>query len=330
MTELLDVRDLQISFATSRGLLPAVHGLSFSVDAGETVAIVGESGSGKSITALSLLRLLHVSDAQVRGEVIFNGADILKASEADMRAIRGAQIGMIFQEPMSSLNPVMTVGRQIAETVGFHKDVTAAQASARALDMLKQVGIPAPEQRMREYPHQLSGGMRQRVMIARALACDPALVIADEPTPALDVTVQAQILDLLRALRARLGTAIVLITHDMGVVAELAQRVIILYAGRKVEEASVREIFAHPVHPYTKGLLGAIPRLRSSIGEGAGKPLAEIPGVVPSLREASSGCAFAGRCAFATTICFETTPRFEDYRPGHGVACHHMPRPLAA
>jgi peptide/nickel transport system ATP-binding protein len=330
VTDLLDVRDLRISFATSRGLLPAVHGLSFSVDAGETVAIVGESGSGKSITALSLLRLLHESDARVRGEVIFNGADILKASEAEMRAIRGARIGMIFQEPMSSLNPVMTVGRQIAETVNFHKNVTAAQASARALEMLKQVGIPAPEQRMREYPHQLSGGMRQRVMIAMALACDPALIIADEPTTALDVTVQAQILDLLRALRKRLGSAIVLITHDMGVVAELAQRVIILYAGRKVEEASVREIFAHPVHPYTKGLLGAIPRLRSSMGEGAGKPLAEIPGVVPSLREAASGCAFAGRCAFATTICFEATPRFEDYAPGHGVACHHMPRPLAA
>ena len=327
---LLDVRQLQIAFATSRGLLPAVHGLSFFVDVGETVAIVGESGSGKSITALSLMRLLRESETQIRGEIVFNGADLMKLSEPRMRAVRGAEIGMIFQEPMSSLNPVMTVGRQIAETVRFHDRVSSGQARARALEMLKQVGIPAPEQRMREYPHQLSGGMRQRVMIAIALVCEPSLLIADEPTTALDVTVQAQILDLMRQLKSRLGSAIILITHDMGVVAELAQRVIIMYAGSKVEEASVRDIFSRPVHPYTKGLLGAIPRLGASLGNGGDQPLAEISGVVPSLREAAPGCAFADRCAFATAVCFETTPIFEMVAPGHGVACHHVPRPSAA
>ena len=231
---------------------------------------------------------------------------------------------------MSSLNPVMTVGRQIAEVVSFHKSALATPASARALQMLKLVGIPAPEQRMREYPHQLSGGMRQRVMIAIAIACDPALLIADEPTSSLDVTVQAQILDLMRQLRSRLGSAIILITHDMGVVAELAQRVIIMYAGRKVEEASVREIFARPIHPYTRGLLEAIPRLGSSLGGDAAQPLSEIPGAVPSLREATAGCAFSARCKFATTVCAEVTPRFETVASAHGVACHHVPQPLPA
>jgi peptide/nickel transport system ATP-binding protein len=327
---LLDVRQLQIAFATSRGLLPAVHGLSFSVHVGETVAIVGESGSGKSITALSLMRLLPEPETQIRGEIVFNSADLRKLSEPRMRAVRGAEIGMIFQEPMSSLNPVMTVGRQIAETVRFHNRVSSGQARARALEMLKQVGIPAPEQRMREYPHQLSGGMRQRVMIAIALVCEPSLLIADEPTTALDVTVQAQILDLMRQLRSRLGSAIILITHDMGVVAELAQRVIIMYVGSKVEEASVRDIFARPVHPYTKGLLAAIPRLGASLGKGGAEPLSEISGVVPGLREAAPGCAFADRCAFATAVCFEVTPIFETVAPGHGVACHHVRRPLPA
>jgi peptide/nickel transport system ATP-binding protein len=330
MTALLEVRDLHIAFATSQGLLPAVHGLSFRVEAGETVAIVGESGSGKSITALSLLRLLPEPETQIRGEVIFNSSDLLQASEPNMRAIRGDQIAMIFQEPMSSLNPVMTIGRQIAEAVSFHKNASATPANARALQMLKLVGIPAPEQRMGEYPHQLSGGMRQRVMIAIAIACDPALLIADEPTSSLDVTIQAHILDLMRQLRSRLGSAIILITHDMGVVAELAQRVIIMYAGRKVEEASVREIFARPLHPYTRGLLDAIPRLGSSLGRDAGKPLSEIPGVVPSLREATVGCAFAPRCKFATAICLEITPAFEAVTSGHGAACHHVPHPLPA
>lgn len=327
---LLEVTNLKIAFATSRGLLPAVHGISFAVNAGETVAIVGESGSGKSITALSLLRLLKEEEAAIEGEIVFKGQDLLKLSEPKMRAVRGAEISMIFQEPMSSLNPVMTVGRQIAESVSLHKNVSAAEAKAHALRMLVQVGIPAPEQRMREYPHQLSGGMRQRVMTAMALACDPALLIADEPTTALDVTVQAQILDLMRELKSRLGSAIILITHDMGVVAELAQRVIIMYAGYIVEEASAQDIFERPCHPYTKGLLGAIPRLGSSSGPNAGKSLTEIPGVVPSLREATPGCAFAARCARATAICIELTPPLEQVASSHSVACHHLPRPLAA
>ncbi|MEH2470876.1 peptide/nickel transport system ATP-binding protein [Nitrobacteraceae bacterium AZCC 2161] len=326
---LLEVKDLHIAFATSRGLLPAVHGISFSVDAGETVAIVGESGSGKSITAMSLLRLLKEPETQIRGEIVFKGRDLLKASEPGMRAIRGDEISMIFQEPMSALNPVMTVGQQIAEAISLHKNVSAVDARAHALRMLIQVGIPAPERRMREYPHQLSGGMRQRVMTAMALACEPALLIADEPTTALDVTVQAQILDLMRELKSRLGSAIILITHDMGVVAELAQRVIIMYAGRKVEEASTEDIFARPSHPYTIGLLGAIPRLGSSSGPDAGKPLTEIPGVVPSLREARAGCAFAARCAFATSVCFEVMPVLEAVASGHTVACHHIQLPLA-
>jgi peptide/nickel transport system ATP-binding protein len=327
---LLDVRDLKICFATSHGLLPAVHGISLKVRAGETVAIVGESGSGKSITALSLLRLLKEPDTQIGGEILFKGTDLLKASQTQMRAVRGDEISMIFQEPMSSLNPVITVGSQIAESVSLHKKVSRAEARAHALRMLVQVGIPAPEQRMKEYPHQLSGGMRQRVMTAMALVCEPALLIADEPTTALDVTVQAQILDLMRDLQARLGSAIILITHDMGVVAELAQRVMIMYAGRKVEEASVADIFARPSHPYTIGLLGAIPRRGSSSGPDSGKPLMEIPGVVPSLREAGKGCVFAPRCTFASSICFEVTPPLKGIGDGHTVACHHSREALDA
>jgi peptide/nickel transport system ATP-binding protein len=327
---LLEVNNLQIAFATSSGLLPAVHGTSFTVDAGETVAIVGESGSGKSITALSLLRLLKEPETKISGEILFRGRDLLTLSEPKMRAVRGQEISMIFQEPMSSLNPVMTVGRQIAEAISLHKKISTAEANAHALAMLIRVGIPAPEQRMREYPHQLSGGMRQRVMTAIALACDPALLIADEPTTALDVTVQAQILDLMRELKSRLGSAIILITHDMGVVAELAQRVIIMYAGRIVEQASSQEMFERPSHPYTKGLLGAIPRLGSSVGTNTRKPLTEIPGVVPSLREATSGCAFAARCARATSICTEVNPPLEKITSSHSVACHHFLRPLAA
>jgi peptide/nickel transport system ATP-binding protein len=327
---LLEVNDLQISFATSGGLLPAVHGISFEVRIGETIAIVGESGSGKSITALSLLRLLKEPETQIRGEVRFKGRDLLKASPSELRAVRGDQISMIFQEPMSSLNPVMTVGRQIAESVSLHQKISTADAKAHALRMLIQVGISAPDQRMKEYPHQLSGGMRQRVMTAMALACEPALLIADEPTTALDVTVQAQILDLMRELKSRLGSAIILITHDMGVVAELAQRVMIMYAGRKVEEASTEDIFARPSHPYTIGLLGAIPRLGSSFGPDAGRQLTEIPGVVPSLREAGSGCAFAARCRYANPVCFEVTPVLQAIGPDHTVACHHTSEVVAA
>ena len=333
MTALLEVEDLQTHFGTPDGVVRAVEGLSFHIDAGETLAIVGESGCGKSVTSMSILRLIQEPPGKMRGAIRFNGRDLLNLPEAEMRTLRGGDIAMIFQEPMTSLNPVLTIGRQIGETVRLHEGLSARQAEARAVDMLTLVGIPAPGRRVREYPHQLSGGMRQRVMIAMALACNPKLLIADEPTTALDVTIQAQILDLMRDLKIRLGSAILLITHDLGVVAEMAQRVVVMYAGRKVEEGPVGEIFANPQHPYTRGLLGAVPKLGSSlVGGGRGK-LAEIPGQVPSLRQRIVGCAFASRCVSATDLCREIAPAVEEKRPGHRVACHYaeyeMPRAAA-
>jgi peptide/nickel transport system ATP-binding protein len=247
-----------------------------------------------------------------------------------MRTIRGNAISMIFQEPMTSLNPVLTVGRQIGETLRLHQGMSANQAEQKAIEMLILVGIPAPERRVREYPHQLSGGMRQRVMIAMALACNPRLLIADEPTTALDVTIQAQILDLMRDLQKRLGSAIMLITHDLGVVAEMAERVVVMYAGRKVEEAAVGEIFARPMHPYTQGLLGAVPKLGSSLHEGGRSRLAEIPGLVPSLRKPIVGCAFAGRCDYATDLCRQVAPAIEAKASAHLVACHYAKQRVAA
>jgi peptide/nickel transport system ATP-binding protein len=323
---LLQVENLRTAF----GSTVVVDGLSFSVEAGETLAIVGESGSGKSVTAMSIMRLLQTPPARLEGKVMFKGRDLLSLSEAEMRQVRGAQISMVFQEPMSSLNPVLTVGDQIAEAVKLHQRVSHAEAWRRALDMLTLVGIPAPERRIREYPHKLSGGMRQRVVIAMALACDPALLIADEPTTALDVTVQAQILDLIRAQKARLGSAVILITHDLGVVAELADRVIVMYAGRVVEEAKVADLFANPRHPYTRGLLAAMPRLGSSLGGCGRGRLVEIPGVVPSLKEPIVGCAFAPRCAVVEPCCQERAPALECGAPDHAVACHRNKLPTAA
>ena len=247
-----------------------------------------------------------------------------------MRDIRGNAISMIFQEPMTSLNPVLTVGRQIGETVQLHQGMNARDAEKKAVEMLTLVGIPAPARRVKEYPHQLSGGMRQRVMIAMALACNPRLLIADEPTTALDVTIQAQILDLMRDLKTRLGSAIMLITHDLGVVAEMAERVIVMYAGRKVEEAPVYEIFARPLHPYTRGLIGAVPKLGSSLVEGPRGKLAEISGLVPSLRQRIVGCPFAGRCELATDLCRQVAPAIEPKAEGHLVACHYAERRMAA
>ena len=320
---LLDVQDLQTQFDTPDGTVRAVQGLSFSIDAGETVAIVGESGCGKSVTSLSILRLIAMPPGRLMGQVMFDGRDLLQLPEAEMRRLRGNAISMIFQEPMTSLNPVLTVGRQIGEALRLHQGLDRAAATARAVEMLDLVGISAPTRRVREFPHQLSGGMRQRVMIAMALACNPKLLIADEPTTALDVTIQAQILDLMRDLKTRLGSAIMLITHDLGVVAEMAERVIVMYAGRKVEEAPVRELFARPLHPYTRGLLGAVPRLGSSL-HGAGRTkLAEIPGLVPSLRAVIPGCPFAGRCAMATEHCRTVAPAVEAKAPGHLAACHY-------
>jgi peptide/nickel transport system ATP-binding protein len=272
---------------------------------------------------MSILRLLPEPQAQISGRIDFDGQDLLTLSEPEMRKIRGNRIGMIFQEPMSSLNPVMTVGDQIEEAVRLHRRMSGRDARARVMELLTLVGIPAPAQRIHEYPHQLSGGMRQRVMIAMALACDPALLIADEPTTALDVTVQAQILDLMQELKQRLGSAIILITHDLGVVSDVAQRVIIMYAGRKVEEATTRDIFRRPRHPYTIGLLGAIPRPGSSLDDDSPERLVEIAGVVPDLSEVICGCPFAPRCAHATATCVNVAPHLVQVSPTHVVACHY-------
>ena len=308
----------------------AVDDISLSVGAGRAIGIVGESGCGKSVTSMSILRLIQEPPGKIAGSIRFEGRDLLTVSEQEMRGIRGNAISMIFQEPMTSLNPVLTVGQQIGETVRLHQGMNARDAEAKAVDMLTLVGIPAPERRVREYPHQLSGGMRQRVMIAMALACNPKLLIADEPTTALDVTIQAQILDLMRDLKTRMGSAIMLITHDLGVVAEMAQRVVVMYAGRKVEEAPVNEIFAHPMHPYTRGLLGAVPKLGSSLDEGNRPRLAEIAGLVPSLRKPIVGCAFAGRCSMVTDVCRTVAPAIERKAPGHSAACHYAGQMVAA
>jgi len=319
---LLEIENLQTHFRTPDGVNRAVDGVSFHVEAGETLAVVGESGCGKSVTAMSILRLIPEPPGKIAGRISFQGRDLLELSEREMRNIRGNEISMIFQEPMTSLNPVLTVGRQIGETLRLHQGLSRQQAEAKAVEMLTLVGIPEPQRRVREYPHQLSGGMRQRVMIAIALACNPKLLIADEPTTALDVTIQAQILDLMRDLKHRVGAAIVLITHDLGVVAEVAERVVVMYAGRKVEEAPVGPLFRTPRHPYTQGLLGSVPKLGSSLA-GTETRLSEIPGLVPSLKSKIPGCVFAGRCPHATDLCRQVAPALEEKAPGHVAACHY-------
>jgi peptide/nickel transport system ATP-binding protein len=321
----IEVQDLQTYFYTRAGLVKAVDGVSFSLRRGEMLAIVGESGCGKSVTALSLMRLVADPPGRiVGGSVRLGDIDLIGLDEAAMRLVRGKEISMIFQEPMTSLNPVMTVGRQIAEAIMLHEVASRRAALARTVEMLQLVGIPDPRQRVREYPHQLSGGMRQRAMIAMALACNPKVLIADEPTSALDVTIQAQILDLISKLRAELGTAVILITHDLGVVAETAERVIVMYAGRKVEEAPVDDLFAHPMHPYTRGLINSIPRLAAMRREKArAERLQEIPGIVPALSNLPPGCSFAPRCAFASDTCRREYPAYEAKRAGHWAACWH-------
>jgi peptide/nickel transport system ATP-binding protein len=321
-TPLLDVRDLAVEFRGRTGTVRAVDGLSFQVMPGETLAIVGESGCGKSVTALSILRLLTEPAGRiVGGSVLLQGRDLAELSEREMRRVRGRDISMIFQEPMTSLNPVLDIGRQIGEALTLHLKLSKVEAKARAIDMLRLVQIPEPERRLAQYPHELSGGMRQRVMIAMALACDPKLLIADEPTTALDVTIQAQILDIVRDLAGRFGMATVLITHDLGVVAETAERVLVMYAGRKVEEAPVRALLRSPRHPYTAGLLGAVPKLGSSISGAPSRRLSEIKGTVPSLREPIVGCAFAPRCALAIEMCARVAPPLETVAAGHLAAC---------
>ena len=325
---LLEVEGLKTYFFTRDGVVRAVDGVSFSVERRETLAIVGESGCGKSVTSLSILRLIASPPGRtVGGQVLFEGADLLALQEGEMRKIRGDAISMIFQEPMTSLNPVLTIGRQIAEVLELHRGLSKEDAGRRAIEMLKLVHIPEPERRVRQYPHELSGGMRQRVMIAMALACEPRLLIADEPTTALDVTIQAQILDLMRELQARTGAAIVLITHDLGVVAEMAERVVVMYAGRKVEEGPVNALFARPRHPYTRGLLDSTPKL-SEGKRACMSRLSEIAGTVPSLAEPIIGCAFAPRCAYATARCRSEYPPLEEKLPGHRVACWESDRML--
>ena len=321
---LLDVANLRTYFYLRHGILKAVDGVSFRLKPHETLAIVGESGCGKSMTALSLMRLIPEPPGKiVAGSVMLDGTDLLTLDEPAMRQVRGKDISMIFQEPMTSLNPVMTVGNQIAEALLLHEGLSRKDALRRAVDILKLVRMPEAEQRLKEYPHQLSGGMRQRVMIAMALACNPKVLIADEPTTALDVTIQAQILDIILDLQKKLGTAVILITHDLGVVAETAQRVIVMYAGKKVEEAPVGDLFARPLHPYTHGLMASIPRLELMRGgTGATKHrLEEIPGIVPALTNLPPGCPFAPRCPYAVDLCRREMPAYEEKQPGHWAAC---------
>ncbi|MCY4230901.1 MAG: ABC transporter ATP-binding protein [Alphaproteobacteria bacterium] len=328
----LDVKDLQTWFYTRQGIVKAVDGVSFNLRKGETLGIVGESGCGKSITALSVMRLVPDPPGRIiGGRVILDGKDLQALNEAEMRLVRGNEISMIFQEPMTSLNPVLTIGYQIAEALMLHRDMGRTEALLRAVEMLDMMRIPEPAQRAKEYPHQLSGGMRQRAMIAMALACNPKVLIADEPTTALDVTIQAQILDLIVRLQKELGTAVIMITHDLGVVAETTQRIIVMYAGRKVEEADVVPLFTNPMHPYTHGLMASVPRLAIMSGAQAGaERLEEIPGIVPPLNNLPPGCAFAPRCRFADDRCRAEYPPYHEKQPGHWAACWHSERLFGA
>jgi peptide/nickel transport system ATP-binding protein len=325
---ILEVRDLHTQFDTLDGVVRAVDGVSFELARGETLGIVGESGCGKSVTALSILRLIPTETGRIAsGSIRFEDEELTVLSEEAMKRLRGHRISMIFQEPMTSLNPVLTVGTQIAENVARHLGVSWRAARDRACEMLDLVRIADSRRRLDEYPHQLSGGMRQRVMIAMALSCDPQVLIADEPTTALDVTIQAQILDLMLELKEKTGTAIVLITHDLGVVAETTQRVVVMYAGRKVEEAPVEVLFEEPLHPYTRGLMRAIPRLDIEADAAGTRPrLQEIPGLVPNLTRPIVGCAFAPRCSFATDRCRAEPPPLVDAGAGHTVACWEVER----
>ncbi len=317
---LLEIRGLQTEFATDDGTVRAVDGVDLHIERGETLGVVGESGCGKSVTALSVLKLIAMPPGRIAaGQILWQGRDLVPLDADGMRAIRAKEIAMVFQEPMTSLNPVYTVGEQIAEVIRLHESLGRRAAHARAIEMLSLVRIAQPERRINDYPHQFSGGMRQRVMIAMALSCKPKLLIADEPTTALDVTIQAQILDLLAELQARLGMAVMLITHAMGVIAESAQRVVVMYAGKVVEEATVADLFANPRHPYTQGLIRSIPRIDTAAQ--AKQRLEAIKGMVPSLVDPPPGCRFAPRCKFARDECTRGVPPLREVRPGHRAAC---------
>ncbi len=318
--KVLEIEDLKTHFFTRDGVVRAVDGVSYHVLKGETLGVVGESGCGKSVTALSVLRLIAKPGRIVQGKIKMSGRNLLELSDEEMRSIRGNDVSMIFQEPMTSLNPVLTLGRQISETIMLHQGLSKKDAWDKSIEMLKLVRIPEAERRVHEYPFQMSGGMRQRVMIAMALSCNPKVLLADEPTTALDVTIQAQILHLMLELKEKTGTAIVLITHDLGVVAETCQRVVVMYAGKKVEEATADELFERPLHPYTVGLMKSVPRLDRAATENPGR-LMEIPGMVPSLKNMPPGCAFQPRCPFATERCKVEIPAFEMKASGHYAAC---------
>jgi peptide/nickel transport system ATP-binding protein len=319
-TPLLAVEDLHTHFDTPRGRVRAVDGVSFSLDRGQTLGIVGESGCGKSVTALSIMKLIPQPPGKiVEGQILYNGTDLVTMPANKLRKIRGKEISMVFQEPMTSLNPVFTCGEQIAEALRLHEGLGRRDAMDKTVEMLKIVHIPNAERRVKEYPHQLSGGMRQRIMIAMALSCSPNLLIADEPTTALDVTIQAQILELLNELKAKLRMAVMLITHDMGVIAETAQRVVVMYAAKVAEEAPVGDLFKEPLHPYTQGLLRSIPRIDLAAEH---RRLETIPGTVPTLRgEIAPGCRFAPRCPFVKSVCTEKDPVLKEVKPGHKVSC---------
>ncbi|WP_204519350.1 ABC transporter ATP-binding protein [Brevibacillus fulvus] len=316
--ELLQVNNLQTHFHTEDGTVPSVNGVSFTVNSGETLAIVGESGCGKSVTSLSIMGLVAEPGKIVGGEILFEGQDLLKLNKREMRKLRGNKISMIFQEPMTSLNPIFTIGNQIGEVLRLHEGLNKQQARERSIEMLKLVGIPRAEKVVENYPHQLSGGMRQRVMIAMALACNPRLLIADEPTTALDVTIQAQILELMNKLSKERETGVILITHDLGVVAEMADRVVVMYAGQVVEEAGVYELFSSPKHPYTKGLLQSLPKLDEQREE-----LDSIEGTVPNPLDMPTGCAFHPRCPLADSRCMTAKPALEQRDNDHKVRCFH-------
>ena len=321
--KILEVKNLQTSFFTERGELKAVDNVSFDLYPGKTLGIVGESGCGKSVTSLSIMRLIPNPPGKiVGGEILYKGKDLLKLGMDDMRKIRGNEISMIFQEPMTSLNPVFTIGNQLVEAILLHQDLSKGEAINKAIEMLRLVGIPAPEKRIKDYPHQLSGGMRQRVMIAMALSCNPQILIADEPTTALDVTIQAQILDLLRDLQQKVGLSLMLITHDLGVVAEMAHEVVVMYAGKVVERASVNEIFKNPKHPYTQGLLNSIPILsKDPTGKVKKSRLEPIPGIVPSLFDLPQGCRFQERCKYVSDECKGVEPELRSLAGGRMVRC---------
>jgi peptide/nickel transport system ATP-binding protein len=318
---LLDVKNLKTYFFTDEGVVRAVDGVDLYIDKGETLGVVGESGCGKSVTALSIMKLIPQPPGRiVEGQISYDGTNLVDLQPNRMRKIRGKEISMIFQEPMTSLNPVFTCGEQIAEAIRLHEGLGRREAMAKTVDMLKLVHIPNAERRVKEYPHQLSGGMRQRIMIAMALSCNPKLLIADEPTTALDVTIQAQILDLLNELKSKLRMAVMLITHDMGVIAETAQRVVVMYAAKVAEEAPVADLFKEPLHPYTQGLLRSIPRI--DLAATARRRLETIPGTVPTLRgEIAPGCRFAPRCPFVKSVCTEKDPVLKEVKPGHKVSC---------